>query len=168
MFGDGAFYTPDRRARFVAVEPPAPHPVVGGAFVLNTGRVRDHWHTMTRTGKAARLSAHMAEPFVEIHPADATALGIRRADLVRLFTFRQGNANLVELTLSADSPYVGTPAGLVPFPDNCALVTILRDGQVYTPEAEQPLESGDELLFVVPAEVESELEHLLSPGHHPG
>ena len=55
-------------------------------------------------------------------------------DLVRLFTFRQGNANLVEMTLSADSPYVGTPAGLVPFPDNCALVTILRDGQVYTPE----------------------------------
>lgn len=52
-------------------------------------------------------------------------------DLVRLFTFRQGNANLVEMTLPADSPYVGTPVGLVPFPENCALVTILRDGQVY-------------------------------------
>ncbi|PKH41420.1 trk system potassium uptake protein TrkA [Nocardioides alpinus] len=89
-------------------------------------------------------------------------------DLVRLFTFRQGNANLVELTLSADSPFVGKPSGLVPFPDNCALVTILRDGQVYTPDAEQPLESGDELLFVVPAEVEAELERLLSPGSHPG
>ena len=86
-------------------------------------------------------------------------------DLVRLFTFRQGNANLVEMTLSPDSPYVGTPAGLVPFPENCALVMILRDGQVYRPEAEQPLESGDELLFVVPAELESELEQLLSPGH---
>ena len=89
-------------------------------------------------------------------------------DVVRLFTFRQGNANLVELTLSADSPYVGTPSGLVPFPENCALVTILRDGQVYTPDAEQPLESGDELLFVVPAEIEEELERLLSPGAHPG
>ena len=87
-------------------------------------------------------------------------------DLVRLFTFRQGNANLVELTLSADSPFVGTPSGLVPFPDNCALVTILRDGQVYTPDAEQPLESGDELLFVVPTEVETELEQLLSPTQH--
>ncbi len=52
----------------------------------------------------------------------------------------------------------------MPFPDNCALVTILRDGQVYTPDAEQPLEAGDELLFVVPAEVEGELEQLLSPG----
>lgn len=84
-------------------------------------------------------------------------------DLVRLFTFRQGNANLVEITLPADSPYVGTPNGLVPFPENCALVTILRDGQVYTPDGQQPLESGDELLFVVPADVEQELERLLSP-----
>lgn len=86
-------------------------------------------------------------------------------DLVRLFTFRQGNANLVELTLAEDSPFVGTPSGLVPFPDNCALVTILRDGQVYTPDAQQPLEAGDELLFVVPTEVESELERLLTPAN---
>ena len=77
-------------------------------------------------------------------------------DLVRLFTFRQGNANLVEMTLPADSPYVGKPAGLIPFPENCALVTILRDGQVYVPDDEQPLEAGDELLFVVPADVEDE------------
>ena len=56
-------------------------------------------------------------------------------DLVRLFTFRQGNANLVEMTLPADSPYVGKPSGLIPFPENCALVTILRDGQVYVPDA---------------------------------
>src|SRR5690606_26096842 len=70
-------------------------------------------------------------------------------DLVRLFTFRKGNANLVEMTLPDDSPYVGKQAGLVPLPENCQLVTILRDGQVYAPNDEQPLESGDELLFVV-------------------
>ena len=84
-------------------------------------------------------------------------------DLVRLFTFRQGNANLVEMTLPEDSPYVGKPTGLIPFPENCALVTILRDGQVYAPDAEQPVESGDELLFVVSADVEDELEQLLAP-----
>ncbi|MDH2416566.1 TrkA family potassium uptake protein [Nocardioides sp. CER19] len=89
-------------------------------------------------------------------------------DLVRLFTFRQGNANLVELTLPADSPYVGKPAGLIPFPENCALVSILRDGMVYTPDPEQPVESGDELLFVVPPDNEDELERLLSPEHHHG
>jgi trk system potassium uptake protein TrkA len=87
-------------------------------------------------------------------------------DLVRLFTFRQGNANLVEMTLPADSPYVGQPAGLIPFPENCSLVTILRDGEVYPPTADQPVESGDELLFVVPAEVEAELERMLAPTEH--
>ena len=89
-------------------------------------------------------------------------------DLVRLFTFRQGNANLVEMTLPADSPYVGRPAGLIPFPENCALVTILRDGQVYVPDAEQPVEAGDELLFVVPSDIEGDLERLLAPSAHGG
>ncbi|HEY0890697.1 MAG TPA: TrkA family potassium uptake protein [Nocardioides sp.] len=89
-------------------------------------------------------------------------------DLVRLFTFRRGNANLVEITLPGNSPYVGKPIGLIPFPDNCALVTILRDGMVYVPTPEQPIESGDELLFVVPSEKEDELERLLSPSSHRG
>ncbi|MFC6153187.1 potassium channel family protein [Nocardioides yefusunii] len=84
-------------------------------------------------------------------------------DLVRLFTFRKGNANLVELTLPDNSPYVGKPAGLVPWPENCLLVTILRDGQVYPPEKDQPLESGDELLFVINEEAEDALQELLSP-----
>jgi trk system potassium uptake protein len=86
-------------------------------------------------------------------------------DLVRLFTFRQSNANLVELTLPQDSPYVGKPSGLIPFPENVALVTILRDGQVYPPDGEQPVEAGDELLFVVSADMENELETLLNPDH---
>lgn len=89
-------------------------------------------------------------------------------DLVRLFTFRQGNANLVEMTLPSDSPYLGTPTGLIPWPENVALVTILRDGQVYTPDPDQPVEAGDELLFVCSAEIESELERLLAPAAHGG
>jgi trk system potassium uptake protein TrkA len=89
-------------------------------------------------------------------------------DLVRLFTFQKGDANLVELTLPADSPYVGKPSGLVPWPENSALVTILRDGQVYRPEADQPLEAGDELLFVVAANVEEDLQRLLAPREHGG
>jgi trk system potassium uptake protein TrkA len=84
-------------------------------------------------------------------------------DIVRLFTFRQGNANLVEMTLPEDSPYVGKPVGLIPWPENTSLVTILRAGQVYTPAGEQPIESGDELLFVSSPEGESELQDLLSP-----
>jgi assimilatory nitrate reductase catalytic subunit len=84
MFGDGQFQTFDRRGRFIAVAPPPPLRPSPGMLTLNTGRVRDHWHTMTRTGKTARLSAHLAEPFAEIHPADAARYGIRRASLVRL------------------------------------------------------------------------------------
>jgi len=57
-------------------------------LVLNTGRVRDHWHTMTRTAKSARLSAHIAESFVEIAPADAEARGIRPATVVRVTSAR--------------------------------------------------------------------------------
>lgn len=90
---------------------------------------------------------------------EAVAVG----DLVRLFTFRKGNANLVEMTLPEESPYVGKPAGLVPWPENCALVTIIRDGQVYTPDRQEPIEAGDELLFVVSADVEPELQRLLAP-----
>ena len=86
-------------------------------------------------------------------------------DVVRLFTFRQGNANLVEMTLPPGSPFIGKPCGLIPWPENCALVTILRDGQVYTPNSEQPIEDGDELLFVASPESEAEIEHLLNPDH---
>ena len=84
-------------------------------------------------------------------------------DIVRLFTFRQGNANLVEITLPEGSPFVGKPVGLIPWPENSSLVTILRDGQVYTPTEEQPIEAGDELLFVSGSETEAEIQELLAP-----
>lgn len=87
LFVDGKFFTPDRKARFV------PTAIAGlqrraAAFpmTLNTGRVRDHWHTMTRTGKSSRLSQHYGEPFAEIHPDDARHHKIEDADLVRVST----------------------------------------------------------------------------------
>lgn len=85
FFADGGFFTPDGKARFVAVAPQTVSRTCRRfPLVLNTGRVRDHWHTMTRTGKSPRLSAHMAEPFAEIHPEDALRHGIRHADIVRV------------------------------------------------------------------------------------
>lgn len=78
MFAEGQFYTPDRKARFIATEPPALKSQVSADLPLrlNTGRVRDQWHTMTRTGLSPRLNQHLPEPFVEIHPDDATTFGI--------------------------------------------------------------------------------------------
>lgn len=88
MFSDGRFCTPDGKANFVAVQlaSPAATESAGFPLTLNTGRVRDHWHTMTRTGKSQRLSQHYGEPFVEIHPDDAARHHIHDADLVRVST----------------------------------------------------------------------------------
>ena len=86
-------------------------------------------------------------------------------DVVRLFTFRRGNANLVEMTLPDDSPFLGTACGLIPWPEGVSVVTILRDGMVYPPSPEQPLENGDELLFIASPEAEPELNRLLNPPH---
>ena len=83
-------------------------------------------------------------------------------DLVRLFTFRQSNANLVELTLDADSPVVGQRVGSVHWPPDTALVAILRGGQVLAPSADDPLETGDELLFVSTPDQEEAIQDLLS------
>jgi len=91
LFGDGAFFTPDRRARFVPVTPRPPKGATTceRPLTLNTGRVRDHWHTLTRTGRSARLSAHVFEPYVEIHPEDARRAQVAEGGLARL-TSAQG------------------------------------------------------------------------------
>jgi assimilatory nitrate reductase catalytic subunit len=90
FFVDGAFFTPTGRGNFVVtpfrgVDNPvdAEHP-----FILNTGRIRDQWHTMTRTGRAQNLSQHIAEPFAELNPMDAARLGVETAGLVRLSNTR--------------------------------------------------------------------------------
>ncbi len=101
-FSDGHFSHADGRARFVATVPKAPINDVDEEypFVLNTGRIRDQWHTMTRTGKAARLTGHLPEPFVEMHPQDALAAGVRTDELVRVAT-RWGSL-VARLRLTSD------------------------------------------------------------------
>lgn len=86
FFAEGGFFHADRRARFVAT------PLRGAAhapsgrrpLVLNTGRVRDQWHTMTRTGKSTRLAGHRPEPTIELHPDDAAERGLRNGDIARM------------------------------------------------------------------------------------
>jgi assimilatory nitrate reductase catalytic subunit len=82
-FSDGRFHTSDGKARMIAVQVPvmAKHAL---PFRLNTGRIRDQWHTMTRTAKSPRLSGHLAEPFLELHPADASRMGLVTADLAEV------------------------------------------------------------------------------------
>jgi trk system potassium uptake protein len=85
-------------------------------------------------------------------------------DLVRLMTFRQSEASLVELTMPADAPLAGERVGGIAWPPDTALVAILRDGRVIVPGSEDPLEGGDELLFVTSQDVEQELATLLASG----
>ena len=88
FFAGGEFYTSDRKARFVAPERPLLRTEIneGRPLRLNTGRIRDQWHTMTRTGMSPRLGAHLPEPFVEVHPDDAARHGLADGSFARVTT----------------------------------------------------------------------------------
>jgi assimilatory nitrate reductase catalytic subunit len=88
FFADGGFFSNDRKARFIAPEIPAlrTETSAGRPLRLNTGRIRDQWHTMTRSGISPRLGQHLPEPFVQIHPDDATKSGVADGDFARVTT----------------------------------------------------------------------------------
>jgi trk system potassium uptake protein TrkA len=96
-----------------------------------------------------RLLASLAEEAVQV------------GDLVRLMTLRQGRANLVEITLPADTPLAGRAVHTLTLPRDAALVTILRGGRVIVPQPDDPLEGDDELLFVASVEAEDDLRKAL-------
>ncbi|MEQ1697932.1 MAG: molybdopterin-dependent oxidoreductase [Hyphomicrobiaceae bacterium] len=84
FFAHGNYYTRDGKARAVATPYRAPASATSPDYplALNTGRIRDQWHTMTRSAKTARLMSHIYEPFAEIHPADARAASVSHGQLV--------------------------------------------------------------------------------------
>ncbi|SFA71580.1 assimilatory nitrate reductase (NADH) alpha subunit apoprotein [Poseidonocella pacifica] len=86
FFADGAFFHPGGRGRMIPVRyrPPAARTAPRYPFRLNTGRIRDQWHTMTRTALSPRLSAHLAEPYLDIHPQDAANMALAPAALVQV------------------------------------------------------------------------------------
>jgi len=88
FFATGQFFTPDRKARFIAPEAPFLREETDVTFPLrlNTGRVRDQWHSMTRSGRSPRLAAHVPEPFVEVHPQDAITAGLVDNGFARVAT----------------------------------------------------------------------------------
>ncbi|KKW93364.1 nitrate reductase [Sphingobium chungbukense] len=91
-FSDGRFPTPDGKARLVLTKQmEIQEPLKQWPMTLNTGRYRDQWHTMSRTGLSPKLARHREEPLVEIHPQDAELLGIADRDLARVQT-AQGNS----------------------------------------------------------------------------
>src|SRR5206468_5855310 len=88
FFAEGGFFASDFKARFIAPEIPALRTETTAArpLRLNTGRIRDQWHTMTRSGMSPRLGQHLPEPFVEVHPDDAARHGPADGDFARVTT----------------------------------------------------------------------------------
>ncbi len=82
-------------------------------------------------------------------------------DVVRLFSLRRGEANLVELTLPDNAICVGKTVGEVTLPEDVSFASIIRDGHVITPQSHMTLIAGDELLFVATSEAENTLRECL-------
>ena len=114
LFENNRFFTPNQRAQFIAITPRIPKQLtsIEFPFVLNTGRMRDHWHTMTRTANAARLHQHSNLAYLSIHSSDAHQLSLQEDDLV---------------DLSASSNTAGRVILPVQFDDN------LRKGSLFAP-----------------------------------
>lgn len=102
FFANGAFFHTDGKAKMLPLKVcgPAAVPSRQCPFTLNTGRLRDQWHTMSRTALSPRLSAHLPEPFVDMNPKDAMRLNLDHGDLVKLSS-PQGTA-IARLHQSSD------------------------------------------------------------------
>ena len=149
MFADGKFMHPDGKARFLPLTPRLPEnpPTQEFPLVFNTGRVRDHWHTMTRTGKSARLSAHVAEPYAEINTADALRFRLRTGELATLRS--KWGSMVVRVRTGAD-----IPPGMVfsPIHWNRAFASDARVGALTNPVVD-PI-SGEPELKHTPVSIE--------------
>ena len=137
FFSDGKFFTGDGRARFVPIQPIAPYPSAEKTLLLNTGRTRDQWHTMTRTGTAHTLSNHTAEPYIQIHPVDAEERGLSTADLALV---KNNNGNCIVRAIVTDS--IAQGAAFIPMHwckpfSSKATVNVLTD-RVTDPVSKQP------------------------------
>jgi assimilatory nitrate reductase catalytic subunit len=107
LFVDGRFFTPSGRARMlpIAPRPPAHRVDAEHPFVLNTGRTRDQWHSMTRTAKTPRLLAHSDQPYVEIHPRDALHLGLEEGALAIV---RNGSGSMLARVRESRGQRIGS------------------------------------------------------------
>jgi assimilatory nitrate reductase catalytic subunit len=148
LFEDGRFYHPDGKARFVPTTPRPPVERTDDEFplVLNTGRIRDQWHTMTRSGKAPRLTTHTPEPYVDLHPQDALLAGTREGELVRVST--KWGSMVARLRMSGEMP---RGMVFVPIHWNSAFASDARVGALVNPIVD-PI-SGEPELKHTPARV---------------
>ena len=109
MFSDNVFFTASKKAQFIAVSKIKKQANEAYPFILNSGRIRDQWHTMTRTGLSSRLGAHITEPFVAINPTDAKALKITDDNLVSISSLQGTMLVRAKLTTQQNKGQAFTP-----------------------------------------------------------
>ncbi|MDP1903892.1 MAG: molybdopterin-dependent oxidoreductase [Pseudomonadota bacterium] len=107
LFGQGRYYTGNHKARLIARPPRGPATPVNATqpFIFNTGRVRDQWHTMSRSGKTARLLSHIAEPYIEMHPADIERAAVSPGGLARV---RNGRGEMLARVVASAEQRIGS------------------------------------------------------------
>ena len=110
MFTNGKFFTENGRAQLIPIVARFPKkPPINGQLIMNTGRIRDQWHTMGRTGNASKLMNHAQEPYVDIHPSDAKRLGLKAGQLAHLENLNTNFFGRVNLTEGQRSGEVFVP-----------------------------------------------------------
>jgi len=107
LFSDRRFFTPSGRAHIVAIQPELP--AENGEMLVNTGRFRDQWHTMSRTGRVPRLSRHRDFFSVSLNPDDAAALGLEEGNLVKIANPRGSVRGLVALDVGISNGQIFLP-----------------------------------------------------------
>ena len=139
LFGNGRFYTKNQKAQFISVKNHTPAFDLSSDYPLrlNTGRIRDQWHTMTRTGKSARLSGHIYEPYVEIHPLDASKASLQDNELAQVSSSLGKIICRVNLSEAQQKGSVFIPMHWNDQFANCAAVDSLIDA-VVDPFSGQP------------------------------
>lgn len=130
LLGSGHFYRHNHRARFVPTVPREPAHKADSKYpwVLNTGRIRDQWHTMSRTGRAPQLGAHVPEPYIDMHAQDALLSAVSDGQLARVET--QWGAMVARVKTSGDMPRGSI---FVPIHWNAAFASDARVGALVNP-----------------------------------
>lgn len=174
FFADGRFFTVSGKAQFIATPWHAPADVLTDKFplVLNTGRIRDQWHTMTRSSLASRLNAHLPEPFISVHPRDAERYDLEPNGLAEV-TSAYGMARLrVQVTQDVQPGQLFMPMHWSEVQSNHATVGKLVSPDVdpvsgqpelkYTSVAIAPWHYASKALVVVRSELFSQLDNWLN------
>jgi len=133
FFAQGGFFTHNQKARFIATQPRRPQHLANKDydFILNSGRLRDQWHTMTRTGKTPRLFAHISEPLLSLHPDDAARLAVQDGQLAQV---RSERGELILRVSLEDSLRLGE--AFAPIHWNQQFTSTGSVGQVIHPSAD--------------------------------